>query len=85
MMAGAALSALFFWLNSIYYASANLNIWTLGYALQTVIVIGLAWFVAGYWGFAGMALLTAVGKAGFTVAMLFVFTRLVAESKEDLP
>jgi len=83
MMAGAAISALFFWLNSIYYASANLNIWTLGCAVQTIFVIGLAWFVGGYWGFAGMALLTAVGKAGFTVAMLLVFTRLVADRKGD--
>jgi O-antigen/teichoic acid export membrane protein len=84
MMAGAALSALFFWLNSVYYASANLNIWTLGYALQTVIVIGLGWFVAGHWGFAGMALLTAVGKAGFTLAMLLVVSQLVTERKEDI-
>ena len=84
MMAGAALSALFFWLNSAYYASANLNIWTLGYAVQTVVVLGLAWFVAGYWGFTGMALLTAVGKAGFTLAMLLVFNRVVAVQKEGI-
>ena len=82
MMAGAALSALFFWLNSAYYASANLNIWTLGYAVQTAIVLGLAWFVAGYWGFTGMALLTAVGRAGFTLAMLLVFNRVVAVQQE---
>lgn len=84
MMAGAALSALFFWLNSVYYASASLDIWTFGYAFQTVIVIGLAWFVANYWGFAGMALLTTVGKAGFTLAMLFVFNRLIVERKEPV-
>lgn len=84
MMAGAALSALFFWLNSAYYASANLNIWTLGYAVQTVVVLGLAWFVASYWGFAGMAVLTAVGKAGFTLAMLLVFNRVVAVQKEGI-
>ena len=84
MMAGAAVSALFFWLNSIYYASANLNIWTLGCAVQTIIVIGLAWFVASYWGFAGIALLTAVAKAGFTLAMLFVFHQVVAVQKEEI-
>ena len=84
MMAGAAISALFFWLNSVYYASANLNIWTIGYALQTAIVIGLAWFVARSWGFAGMALLSAVSKVGFTFAMLIVFDQFVADRKEQI-
>jgi O-antigen/teichoic acid export membrane protein len=81
MMAGAAVSALFFWLNSIYYASANLNLWTLGYALQTAVVIGLAWFVVRAWGFSGMALLSTLGKAGFTLAMLLVFYK-VADRRE---
>ena len=84
MMTGAALSALFFWLNAVYYASAHLSIWTLGYALQTTVVVGLAWFVVRDWGFSGMALLTAVGKAGFTLAMLLVFYRLADDRKENL-
>jgi O-antigen/teichoic acid export membrane protein len=84
MMAGAAVSALFFWLNPVYYASANLNIWTLGYALQTGLVIGLAWFIARAWGFPGMALLTALGKSVFTLAMLLVFCGL-AERREITP
>ncbi len=81
MMAGAAVSAIFFWLNSAYYASAHLNLWTLGYALQTGVVIGLAWFIVRAWGFSGMALLAAVGKAGFILAMLLMFSRL-ADRKE---
>ena len=84
MMTGAVLSALFFWLNAVYYASAHLNIWTLGYAVQTAVVVSLAWLAARYGGFSGMALLTAVTKAGFTLGMLLVFYKLAADGRESI-
>ncbi|MGE5215446.1 MAG: lipopolysaccharide biosynthesis protein [Chloroflexota bacterium] len=84
MMTGAVLSALVFWLNAFYYASAHLNIWTLGYAVQTAFVITLAWLAARYGGFSGIALLTAVAKAGFTLGMLLVFYKLVADGRETI-
>jgi O-antigen/teichoic acid export membrane protein len=76
MMAGAAVSAMFFWLNSFYYASANLSFWTVGYALQSIFVVGLAWIFVQRWGFSGMASLVAFGKIAFTLAMIGVFYRL---------
>jgi O-antigen/teichoic acid export membrane protein len=78
MMAGAAVSAIFFWLNSFYYASANVSLWTIGYALQTIIVIGMAWIFVGRWGFPGMAVLSAAGKVAFTLTMTVVFYKLAS-------
>ena len=72
LIVGAAASALFFWLNSFYYASGNVSIWTLGVALQSTFVIGLAWFFVRLWGFNGMAAVAAVGKVAFTLLMTVV-------------
>jgi hypothetical protein len=67
---------MFFWLNSFYYASANLSCWTFGYALQSILVVGLSWIFVQRWGLSGMASLVAFGKIAFTLAMIGVFYRL---------
>ena len=78
MIVGAATSAMFFWLNPFFYASANIHVWTVAYALQTLLVIGAAWFFVGRWGFPGMAALAAAGKVAFTLAMVAVFYKLAS-------
>jgi O-antigen/teichoic acid export membrane protein len=69
LMIGAAVSAVFFWLNSFYYASGKIGLWTKGYGLYTVLAIGLGWFCIQQWGFFGMATVVAVGKVLFTLWM----------------
>lgn len=83
MMVGAAVSAIFFWLNSFYYASAKVSLWTLGYALQSLVVIGLAWFFVRQWGFPGMAALVAIGKIAFTLTMTGIFYKVATTSATD--
>jgi len=73
MTAAAAVSAVFFWLNSFYYASGRIGLWTKAYSLYTVFVVGLAWFCTQRWGFSGLASLVALGKVLFTVSMAVVF------------
>jgi O-antigen/teichoic acid export membrane protein len=70
MVAGAALSGLFFWLNPFYFASGMIAAWTKGYALHTALVILLGWLFIQQWGFLGMAGIVTVGKAVFTVWMV---------------
>jgi O-antigen/teichoic acid export membrane protein len=69
IMLGIAISATFFWLNSFYYASKRINLWASGYALYTILVIGLGWFVIKQWGFFGLSCLMTVGKFLFTFSM----------------
>ncbi|MCS3918918.1 oligosaccharide flippase family protein [Fervidibacter sacchari] len=69
VMLGVAVSAVFFWLNSFYYASGRVNLWVSGYALYTTLVIGLGWLVIKQWGFLGLTCLITMGKVLFTLSM----------------
>jgi O-antigen/teichoic acid export membrane protein len=40
LLGGASFSAVFFWLNPFYYASGKVHLWTMGFALYSVIVRG---------------------------------------------
>jgi O-antigen/teichoic acid export membrane protein len=62
-------SAVFFWLNPLYYASGKIGLWTKVYGLYAVLAIGLSWFCIQQWGFFGMATVVAVGKVLFTLWM----------------
>jgi O-antigen/teichoic acid export membrane protein len=72
MMAGAGISALFFWLSSSYYAFGKIRAWTKAYALYTTMVIGLASLCIQWRGFSGLAGLVVVGKVLFTVSMVII-------------
>jgi O-antigen/teichoic acid export membrane protein len=72
MMAGAAISALFFWLSSAYYAFGKIRAWTKAYVIYTALVIGLASLCIQSHGFFGLAGLVAVGKVLFTVSMVVI-------------
>ena len=69
MLVGAALSAVFFWLNSFYYAAGKVGLWTKVYGIYAALVIGIAWFCIEQWGFFGMAMVVAVGNVLFTLWM----------------
>jgi O-antigen/teichoic acid export membrane protein len=75
MFVAAAVTALFFWLNSYYYATGRVGTWTRGFALYTVLVLGLGWPSIHWWGFIGMAAVFAVGKICFSLLM-FTKTRV---------
>jgi O-antigen/teichoic acid export membrane protein len=90
MMLGAAGSAVFFWLNSFYYASGRIVQWAKAYSLYTFLVIGLGWFCINQWGFVGMAAVIAVGKILFTSSMVILlvwshgtFHELLLGSRSD--
>jgi hypothetical protein len=72
MMTGAAVSAMFFWLNAGYYASGRIGLWTRGYGIYTTVVLGLAWWCVQQWGFLGVAGLVTLGKVLFTVVMAII-------------
>jgi O-antigen/teichoic acid export membrane protein len=72
MMVGAAVSIMFFWLNSFYYASGRIALWTKAYGLYTVFIIGLAWFCIQQWGFFGLASVVGLGEVLFTVSVAVV-------------
>jgi O-antigen/teichoic acid export membrane protein len=77
MMAGASVSAAFFWLISFYYASGNIAFWTKAYGLYTAVVIGLGVLFMEQWGFFGLAVLVALSKAVFSISVgLFAFERV---------
>jgi O-antigen/teichoic acid export membrane protein len=82
IMLGIAISATFFWLNSFYYASKRINLWVSGYALYTILVIGLGWFVIKQWGFFGLSCLMTVGKVLFTFSMFALLFWNNSETKE---
>ena len=75
MMVGTALSIVFFWLKSSYYAFGRIVLWTNAYGLYTVLFIGLAWFCIQRWGFAGIAGLIVVGKTIFTLSMVLLLKK----------
>jgi len=72
MMVGAAVSSVFFWLNSFYYSSGRINLWAKAYGLYTSFIIGLGWLVIQRWGFFGLAGLVVVGKVLFTLGMVIL-------------
>jgi O-antigen/teichoic acid export membrane protein len=67
MMVGAAIGAVFFWLNPYYYASGRIELWTKIYFVYTAFVIISGWFCVPLWGFLGMAVLITVGKVLFII------------------
>lgn len=69
MMLGEAISALFFWTTSFYYASGKIAFWTKAYGLYTTVVIGLGTVFMSWWGFSGLAASIALIKAMFSVLM----------------
>jgi O-antigen/teichoic acid export membrane protein len=73
MMVASAVSVVFFWLNSVYYASGGIDVWTKAYCLYTAFVLGLAWFCVERWGFLGLAGLVGLGKLLFTISMVGAF------------
>lgn len=74
LMLAAAVSAVFFWLRSFYYATGKIDIWTKAYSLYTALVVGLGWLCIQGWGFDGLATLVAVGIMLFTISMVVVCT-----------
>ncbi len=72
MMVGTAVGAMFFWLNSFYYASGGISNWTKVYAIYAALVIGLGWFCIQRWGFTGLAAVIAIGKVLFTLFMVIL-------------
>lgn len=68
MMAGVAISLVFFWLIHVYYSAGRIDLWTKVYAIYTGVVLGLAWWIVPRWGFLGLAVLTSLGKVMFTLA-----------------
>jgi O-antigen/teichoic acid export membrane protein len=76
MMVANAVSATFFWLNSVYYASGKVALWTIANSIQTVLVVGFAWLCIAQWGFLGAASLSTAAKVVFTIGMVLVFRRV---------
>lgn len=72
MFAGAAVSVVFFWLPSFYYAAGEIRTWTIGYTIYTLAVIGLGWFAIMRWGVIGLAALMVAGEISFTLVMAAV-------------
>lgn len=70
LLLSAALSAVFFWLNSFYYACGGISLWVKGYAIYTLLVIGLSWVTIRDGGFLGLAWLVTMGEILFTLLML---------------
>lgn len=75
LMVGGVLPAALFWLDPFYYAAGRLGVWTVTYILITTVVLILAWFLVGQWGFPGLALLIAGGQWAFTLSLAVVATR----------
>lgn len=74
MMAGSALSAVFFWTISFYYATGKIAFWTKAYGLYTAVVVGVGAVLMERWGFFGLAVVVALSKAAFSIVMgLFAF------------
>jgi len=57
MMIGVAISTIFFWLNSYYFASGQFALLTKAYFLYTCLIIGGGWIIIQSWGFLGMVIL----------------------------
>lgn len=69
MWVGMAMSAVFFWLNSSYYAAGRFDIWVKSYTLYAAAIIGCALIVLRLWGFVGVAAVIGFAKVAFTLSM----------------
>ena len=69
LFVAAAVGAFFFWLNSYYYATGRVAIWTKDFALYTTLVLAMGWFAIQQRGFFGMAMVFSVGKVLFLLLM----------------
>lgn len=75
LIVSSAISTMFFWLHSLYYASGRIAVWTKAYGLYTACVLGFSWCCIQQRGFVGLASMVAVGKIVFTVSLaLFALT-----------
>ena len=70
MMAGTAITTIFFWVNPCYYAWGKIKFWTQAYSIYTALSIGLAWFFIPEWGFFGWSWIYSLGQTIFTVIMV---------------
>ena len=69
LMMGSAVSALFFWIESLYYATSRIQTWTKAYAVLTFSILALMWFFIEWRGFFGIAALFSIGRALFVLTM----------------
>ena len=79
LMLGAALTAPFFWLSPLAYASRRLSAWAVGSALQTAFVIALGLWFAPTFGYPGMAAIAAIGSVAFTFGMLATYAWILRQ------
>lgn len=77
LFGAVALSTVFFWVNSLNYASGRLAMLTKAHAVHAAVVLLLGWVVVDRWGFLGMAAVVAAGKVLFT---LYLVNRVVASA-----
>jgi O-antigen/teichoic acid export membrane protein len=73
MVAASAVSTMFFWLPSVYYASGKIDLWTKAYGLYSALIIGFAWVCIQRWGFFGLAGLVALGEVLFAISAVGIF------------
>ncbi len=69
LLLGGAASALFFWLAPYYYATGRVAFWTKGFAVYTLLALGMGLVFAQQWGFWGIAMVFALGRVSFSVWM----------------
>jgi O-antigen/teichoic acid export membrane protein len=72
MLLASAVSAVFFWLRSFYFAAGRIGLWAKAYSLYTALITGLGWLCIQGWGFTGLASFIAAGTMIFTVSMVVV-------------
>lgn len=63
MLCGYVISGIFFWVESFYYASKQIKLWTQIYSAFAILIILFSWFFITIWGSLGMVVLVTVGKA----------------------
>jgi O-antigen/teichoic acid export membrane protein len=84
MMAGAAVSIIFFYLAPAYYAAGRFGFWAKTYGVQVILVVAVALAVVRPWGFSGVAGVVGLGNALFNAVMACLFAvtweKRVAES-----
>ncbi len=69
MLAGAAVSAVLFWLQPLYYASGRVGAWAGASGVHAGLVLLLSWMVAPSAGFGGIAKVLGVGKIAACLAL----------------
>jgi O-antigen/teichoic acid export membrane protein len=67
LLVAVAVKAALFWLHPIYYAAARVNLYTKQHLPQAGLVVLAGWWVAGTYGFIGVATLVAVGRLTQTI------------------